>query len=285
MYVVTLDQVKQRIGDVNWKEFACGWGAAFINITLTYPVYKIIFRQMLDGISASIAVKQLHNEGIYFLYRGMMPPLAQKTISLSIMFGMYEEVRRPLMQEGINPYMAKTIGGIVAGSVEVILMPFERIQTLLADSTYHNHFRNTYHAFRSVGLHYGFREYYRGIVPIILRNGPSNACFFIARDEIQSRLPKSKLWLQKTINEFLCGAVIGACVSSIFYPLNVLKITMQSRLGGPSPSIFVVFQQIYNERGGKLKHLYRGVHVNCLRAFLSWGVMNAAYENMRKLLY
>lgn len=28
------------------REFACGWGAAFINITMTYPIYKIIFRQV-----------------------------------------------------------------------------------------------------------------------------------------------------------------------------------------------------------------------------------------------
>lgn len=31
---------------INWKEFACGWGAAFINITVTYPVNKLIFRQV-----------------------------------------------------------------------------------------------------------------------------------------------------------------------------------------------------------------------------------------------
>lgn len=31
---------------VNWREFVCGWGAAFINITVTYPVNKIIFRQV-----------------------------------------------------------------------------------------------------------------------------------------------------------------------------------------------------------------------------------------------
>lgn len=33
---------------INWREFACGWGAAFINITVTYPVNKLIFRQVLQ---------------------------------------------------------------------------------------------------------------------------------------------------------------------------------------------------------------------------------------------
>lgn len=29
-----------------WQEFACGWGAAFINITVTYPINKVMFRQV-----------------------------------------------------------------------------------------------------------------------------------------------------------------------------------------------------------------------------------------------
>lgn len=30
------------------KEFFCGWGAAVINVTFTYPVNKIIFRQVIQ---------------------------------------------------------------------------------------------------------------------------------------------------------------------------------------------------------------------------------------------
>jgi hypothetical protein len=29
-----------------WREFACGWGSAFVNIGITYPFYKMIFRQV-----------------------------------------------------------------------------------------------------------------------------------------------------------------------------------------------------------------------------------------------
>ncbi|KAJ9582550.1 hypothetical protein L9F63_003108, partial [Diploptera punctata] len=29
----------------DWREFGCGWGAAVINITVTFPINKIIFRQ------------------------------------------------------------------------------------------------------------------------------------------------------------------------------------------------------------------------------------------------
>ena len=29
-----------------WQEFFCGWGAAFINITVTFPINKVMFRQV-----------------------------------------------------------------------------------------------------------------------------------------------------------------------------------------------------------------------------------------------
>lgn len=35
----------------DWREFACGCGAAIINITITYPINKLIFRQVTTLIS------------------------------------------------------------------------------------------------------------------------------------------------------------------------------------------------------------------------------------------
>lgn len=79
---------------------------------------------------------------------------------------------------------------IQKGTVEAALMPFERIQTLLADSHYHTRFKNTSQAFHYVCMNYGYRELYRGLTPILLRNGPSNVLFFIIREEAAERLPK-----------------------------------------------------------------------------------------------
>lgn len=36
--------LKPNLNDV--REFVCGWGSAVINITVTYPINKIIFRQV-----------------------------------------------------------------------------------------------------------------------------------------------------------------------------------------------------------------------------------------------
>jgi hypothetical protein len=65
------------------------------------------------------------------------------------MFGVYDGTRRPLVEVyHLNQYQAKVLAGLTAGSVEAVLAPFERIQTLLADANYHKTLKNTPHAIR-----------------------------------------------------------------------------------------------------------------------------------------
>lgn len=33
------------VGD--YREFVCGWGAAIVNVSLTFPINKLIFRQVM----------------------------------------------------------------------------------------------------------------------------------------------------------------------------------------------------------------------------------------------
>lgn len=37
---------EQNLGALDGREFVCGWGAAVINITCTFPMNKIMFRQV-----------------------------------------------------------------------------------------------------------------------------------------------------------------------------------------------------------------------------------------------
>lgn len=48
--------------------------------------------------------------------------------------------------------------------------------------------------FRHVWTHYGVAELYRGIIPVLYRNGPSNAMFFILKEEADSRIPVVRIF-------------------------------------------------------------------------------------------
>lgn len=240
---------------------------------------------MMHGVEATFALNQLQKEGLGYLYRGMLPPLLQRSMSMSLMFGVYDECLQPLLDYKTNPYFAKTIAGMVAGCFEATLLPFERLQTLLIHPKYHQEFKNTAHAASHISRHYGIKEFYRGLVPILLRNGPSNAMFFIIRDEVRERLPKQENMLYESLQNFIAGATIGALLSTLFYPLNVIKITMQCQLGGPHRTLIYEFNYILRKRGSKFKNFYHGALLNISRAFLSWGIINASYEVFRKILY
>jgi len=269
------------------REFVCGCGAAAVNIALTFPLNKLIFRQQIHGIDATTALRQLRQEGVVLLYRGILPPLVQKTSTLTIMFGMYDQFNRLLMSQCARFPLRIRQGtsAILAGCVEATLTPFERIQTLLQDRYYHGRYRNMAHAVRELGRHYGLREFYRGNTAILIRNGPSNAVFFLLRNEMKQMMPPAKSTAADVVENFICGGILGAAISTIFFPTNVVKVRMQSRVGGKFESFFAALSVVYNERNRSVALMFRGVHFNCIRSLLSWGVINAAYELLKQLLY
>ncbi|RUS74382.1 hypothetical protein EGW08_017863, partial [Elysia chlorotica] len=242
-------------------EFICGWGAAFINIWVTFPINKAIFRQQLHGISGRKAIYQLRKDGLQYLYRGLLPPLLQKTMSLSMMFGMYFHCQDVLKEHfpGLGVVPNHAMAAMISGTLEAAFMPFERIQTLMQNREFHNRFANTPDAFRHL-WGYGLKEYYRGLSLIIWRNGPSNVVFFLGREHLQTAMPQPDSQSKKMLTDFLSGACLGAMISTAFFPLNVVKTRMQSKLGGPHESGWATLKLLLAERKGRLRELFKGVH-------------------------
>jgi hypothetical protein len=142
-------------------------------------------------------------------------------------------------------------------------------------------FKNTKDAFQRVRPEYGLREYYRGLSAILIRNGLSNVLYFSLRKPIS--LHPQKLGAPKILSDFASGAVLGACISTVMYPLNTMKTHMQKNLGGPFIGISQTFNQVLTARNFQYSRLFRGVHLNGTRAFISWGIINASYEWLKQI--
>ncbi|XP_061581203.1 solute carrier family 25 member 51b [Cololabis saira] len=274
--------------DHQGKHYVCGSVAAFTNILVTFPIQKVLFRQQLHGVVAVEAVRQLQRDGLRNLYRGLLPPLLQKSTTVAIMFGLYQDFSRVLHDgvgdRGVPEIVTKSFAAALAGTAEALLTPFERVQTLLQDHRHHSRFNNTAHTFRTLLSEYGVRECYRGLVPILLRNGPSNVLFFGLRGPIKELLPEATNRAGHLVNDFVCGGVLGAALGIMFYPLNVVKSRAQSQVGGDFQPCRKVLLTVWRERGGSLAMLFRGAHLNYHRSLLSWGIINATYELLLKLV-
>ncbi|KAM4603876.1 mitochondrial nicotinamide adenine dinucleotide transporter SLC25A51-like [Polymixia lowei] len=268
------------------KHYICGSCAAFTNIFMTFPVHKVLFRQQLFGVCASEALHQLQAEGLRNLYRGLLPPLLQKTTTVAIMFGLYEDLSHLLPRPTNAPeLLTRSVAAVLAGTAEAALSPFERVQTLLQDPRHHSRFHNTAHTFSFLlRSEHGVLECYRGLVPILLRNGPSNALFFAFRGPLKELLPEAQGHATHLLSDFICGGLLGAFLGVMFYPLNVVKSRAQARVGGRFLTVRELLAIILKEREGRLTLLYRGVHLNYHRSILSWGIINATYELLLKLL-
>ncbi|XP_058506608.1 solute carrier family 25 member 51b [Solea solea] len=285
--VLSAGVLSARLGPQR-KHYVCGSIAAFTNILVTFPIQKVLFRQQLHGVLATEAVRQLQRDGLRNLYRGLLPPLLQKSTTVAIMFGLYEDFSRVLSNRsdgtGVPMLVTRSFAAALAGTAEAILTPFERVQTLLQDHRHHGRFNNTAHTFRTLLTEYGFRECYRGLVPILLRNGPSNMLFFGLRGPIKEQLPKANSWTGNLVNDFVCGGVLGAGLGIMFYPLNVVKSRAQSQVGGAFQPCTKVLLTVWRERGGSVTKLFRGAHLNYHRSLLSWGIINATYELLLKII-
>ena len=168
------------------REFLCGWGAALINICSTFPINKIMFRQMVHGVRAKSAINQLRTEGLHNLYKGLLPPLLSKTASVSLMFGSYSSYRSFLDQQAYHvlpsSFLRLSMAAFLSGSTEAVLCPFERTQMLLQSRDFGTQFQNTFQTFRGIAAQGGLRDHYRGLTAVLLRNGPSNILFFAVKD-------------------------------------------------------------------------------------------------------
>ncbi|XP_029517737.1 mitochondrial nicotinamide adenine dinucleotide transporter SLC25A51-like [Oncorhynchus nerka] len=271
------------------KHYVCGSIAAFTNIVVTFPIQKVLFRQQLHGVLAREAVRQLQRDGMRKLYRGLLPPLLQKTTTVAIMFGLYEDFSRVLLDQvpsgsGIPELVTRSFAAALAGTAEAVLTPFERVQTLLQDHRHHGRFQNTAHTFRTLLSEYGVKECYRGLVPVLIRNGPSNVLFFGFRGPIKEQLPEASSRAGHLINDFVCGGMLGAALGIMFYPLNVVKSRAQSQVGGAFRPCGEVLMTVWRERGGSVAMLFRGAHLNYHRSLLSWGIINATYELLLSVL-
>ena len=265
------------------RHFVCGGVASFVNVCVTFPVNKVMFRQQLHGIRFFRALKQLRKEGIVNLYRGLLPPLMQRTATVSLMFGTYNSYKDTLHRLSPNaPYVVlHTLAASGAGMTEAILAPFERIQVVLQVKEFNKRYQNTFHAFRDISSR-GVRELYRGTSAIVLRNSLSNVLFFSFREPIMNSLPEPHSEVGNMANAFISGAGLGAVLSSLFFPLNVIKTRMQTVVEGPYLKMLPTGRLILSERSNKWRKMYRGIHINYTRSFISWGIINAVYEFMKE---
>lgn len=276
-------------------EYTAGLFSGVASVLMTFPLNKISFRQSLWGFRFTDALRQLSVEiKSVSLFRGALPPVLIKSINSSVMFGSFSDYSHWLQNHpslhlsmSTHPVKCTFLAAMMAGSTEALLTPLERVQMILQDDRNNAQYRNTVDTFLRL-RRYGIGEYYRGLSAVLLRNGPATFLYFGYKDTLKNCiLPDDGLLLhqmgsgirKEALRNFLTGATMGSLISTLFYPLNVLRIQMQTaEVGSKRISIYAAGKALYEERGGKVRLLMAGMGVHVTRSFVYWGCWTTVNE-------
>ncbi|KAL3267982.1 hypothetical protein HHI36_007117 [Cryptolaemus montrouzieri] len=229
------------------KEFICGWSAAATNIVITYPIQKMSAFQVLFNENIIRASQCIFREcSVRSVYRGMLPPLCQKSISISCMFGFYNNLNDYLQTRDVK--FARYWSGLASGSMESTTMPFERMQSILINKNFNKKYKNMLHIMLKLRKEYGIKEYYRGFSIIFFRNTMGNICFFTLKHECDFYITNNfQVPIIQSGAQFIYGGLIGSMLSTLFYPLTVLKLTLQKQVGGKFLSPLKTARELYSD--------------------------------------
>ncbi|KAK9885218.1 hypothetical protein WA026_010721 [Henosepilachna vigintioctopunctata] len=240
---------------------------------------------MLFGIHCRSASQQLKKEGFKYLYRGLLPLVLQRTFQTSIMFGVFEGTRRYMRNNyNLSSRTSLVIAAAMTGMCESVLTPCERVQILLVDPNYYYRYKNTYDTVGKIISNYGVGEFYRGYIFILARNMVNTSVFFFLKYEVVPQLVPLDSPYYKLIQEFGVGAIVGATVTSITFPLNVVKIASQRWVGLESQDPIRIVKAVYRKRGKSIGRFYLGAYMNFGRGIVNWGLINVTYESMKTIL-
>lgn len=274
----------QMVNHQDSSEFKRGALAASASVFLTYPINKLSIRQSMQGVAASMALSRLRYEGVTSLYKGIGPPLLQKTAGISMMYGVFQIYKR--FYEFLLPNSPNIIvyglSGATSGLVESVLTPFERVQTLLTCPRHALALNNMVSGSFYMLRYFPLKEFYRGWSSVVLRNTISTTLFFFIRDYINAQVPAGK---HENLKNFCTGALLGSTLTTVCFPFNATRIYMQGELGVPYQSFSSSFLKLYALRSYSLRKMYLGAGVNALRSLLAWGVINMTYEYLTRYKY
>lgn len=277
------DDVLKSADSTAWfRSYLHGGTSSLISTLITFPLYKTVFRQQLHNTLVREAVAQLFKEGPVKLYRGVAPPLLMRSLNGTLLFGLQDTFLHQISLFSTTPLPRSALpalAGFSAGVVEALLFtPLERVQNVLQN----NRNDSRLPTLRSILLKLASRPlasgYYTAFLPILVRNALGSSLYFGLKDPMSNTL-RDNGW-SPVAASFTAGALNGAVISLLLYPLSVLVANMQAQAEGGERGVRSSWRRLWTARQHRLPLLYRGGFLVILRSCVTWGITTAINDQL-----
>ncbi|XP_056437255.1 solute carrier family 25 member 47-A [Gadus chalcogrammus] len=243
------------------------------------------------------ATTTFYKEGLHGFFKGMALPVTTISMTSSVVFGTYRNCLQCLSQVrsgapgGPNTKLDVFLSGMTAGVAQIFVMsPGDIVKVRLQCQTESSRgrpsmsmpkYRGPVHCLLQILREEGVLGLYRGALPLMLRDGPSYATYFLTYNTLCE-------WMTPVGKEgpglsgvMLAGGLAGMAGWTLGTPMDVIKARLQ--MDGARETrryrglAHCVSETVRLEGAGVF---FRSLGINCLRAFPVNMVVFVTYESL-----
>lgn len=270
-----------------------GATAGAVEAFLTYPTEFVKTRSQFGGKRESpIAIIRdtLKNKGVAGLYSGCTALVVGNSVKAGVRFVSYDHFKQMLANsEGKVSAPRSLLAGLGAGMTEAIfaVTPSETIKTKLIDDAKRPNpqYRGLIHGTASIVRQEGIFGIYRGLFPVMMRQGANSAIRFTTYNTLKQFVQSTSRPGQPLPSAitFGIGGIAGLVTVYTTMPLDVIKTRMQSlEARAQYRNSFHCAYRIFTEEG--ILRFWTGTTPRLARLVLSGGIVFTVYENIIKLI-
>ncbi|EIM80150.1 mitochondrial tricarboxylate transporter [Stereum hirsutum FP-91666 SS1] len=270
-----------------------GATAGAVEAFVTYPTEFVKTRTQFGGKRESpiaIVRETVKKHGVTGLYSGCTALVIGNATKAGVRFVSYDHFKSLLADEqGKISAPRSLLAGLGAGMTEAVLAvtPSETIKTKLIDDAKRPQpqYRGLVHGTMSIVRQEGIRGIYRGLFPVMMRQGANSAIRFTTyatlKQFVQSRT-RAGQQLPSGVT-FGIGAIAGLVTVYTTMPLDVIKTRMQSLEARTQyRNSFHCAYRIFTEEG--VRRFWTGTTPRLARLIMSGGIVFTIYEKVIMLI-
>ncbi|OAL30867.1 hypothetical protein AYO20_08560 [Fonsecaea nubica] len=176
------------------------------------------------------------------------------------------------------------LAGSSAGAVEaVVVTPFELVKVRLQDPSVASRYKSVTRCVAHVVKSEGVLVLYQGFESTLWRHIVWNAGYFGSIFKVKAALPTPSTDIEKTLTNFVTGAIGGSLGTVLNTPLDVVKTRIQAstRTNGAVAKynwVFPALITVAREEG--VRGLYKGLTAKLLRFCPGGGILLVAHSQI-----
>jgi len=228
----------------------------------------------------------IKEEGFSKLYRGIASPIFAEAPKRAVKFATNEQYKSffSYLTGGKLQVYHHVLSGSLAGMTEAFVnCPFEVVKVRMQAKDNLGLYKSTWDAAVATVRNEGALSLYKGLEPLLWRNGVWNGAYFGSIGFIKENVPKPDSSSGDTIRNFSAGVIGGTFATTLNTPFDVVKSRMQNvSQAGVSKWTLPSLALIAKEEG--FKGLFKGYVPRILRLGPGGGIMFVAFEYVSKLI-